>query len=80
MSASVCRCPICHLRHRPPKASRALFGLAQCVAFTAVEVPAALHLSGWLSVALWLVVARNELWFVAVVYGLALLAVEKEVR
>lgn len=69
-------CPVCKTRHSVPKPVNALFAISWALAFTAVEVLAALALDGWISWALWVIAARNVLIVITTIYGLAKLATE----
>ena len=78
MSADLHRCHTCGLKHRHPKAHRAVTTLARGGTFTTVEVLAALALDGWLALALWLMVAWNVVTMSLFVVGLAMLATDSE--
>lgn len=76
MSTDQHRCTECGWKHGAPKAHRAVTTLARAVAFTAVEIVDALALSGWVSIALWVIAGWNVLVTCLIVIGLAQLATE----
>lgn len=61
---------------RPSKARNVLLNLAQWAVLIAIQALAALALDGWLSIAMWVVVARNGLIVVTAIYGLSSIAAE----
>jgi len=73
------RCNICGTRHLEPKAGRAIAHVGQAVVYGVIESLAALQLSGWLAIALWVIVARNALSLALSITGLAVLAAETRV-
>ena len=74
------RCTVCHFEHRHPKASRATRAMALRAAFIVLEVLAALTLTGFLSYAMWALVAYNVLGGLLTIHGLATLATRQDHR
>lgn len=64
-------CPTCHAMHTAPKASNLLNAVMRCIAFTAIEVAAALALDGWLALGLWVIAAWNVVLLILLVIGMA---------
>lgn len=63
-----------------PRAWKGVFTIVRGAAFTAVEVAAALALSGWLSIALWVMAAWNAFSLIMILAGLSTLAARQAVQ
>lgn len=64
-------CPTCHAMHTAPKASNLLSAVVRAVAFTAIEVLAALRIDGWLAFGLWAIAAWNVVLLTLLTIGMA---------
>ena len=67
-------CDTCGARHAPPKAWRAIRAIVLAVAFSVIEVLAALRLDGPLSWGLWSIAIWNSVLLAMLIVGLALTA------
>lgn len=63
-------------RPRPARLRNLIFNVTTCVVFAVIQTLAALALDGWLSVALWVNVARNVLVLAIALGTMMVVAVE----